>query len=328
MPIARIVAQHRDAYELDTELGPRSAVISGSLRHEARSALDLPVVGDVVLVELTPDGTCRIDSVEPRRTLLVRKEVDSDAAQPIAANLDEAWILTALDRDLNPRRLERYFAAIWDSGATPVVVLTKCDLVDDRAGALAEISDVTAAVDVHFVSTVTGEGLDVLAARRRAGMTVALVGSSGVGKSTLVNCWRTPQLERRSVSANERGRHTTTARHLYALDDGSFVIDTPGMRELGLFGADEGLEATFPEIAELAASCRYQDCAHASEPGCAVRAAAEAGRIEPERFDAWTKLQAEDAALLRRTDPDAMRAYKSEMKSRQRALRAHLRTKR
>lgn len=329
MPItARVVAQHRDAYELESPLGHHDAVVSGQLRHLAHDARDLPVVGDLVTIEPVADGTARIDAIGPRRALLVRTAAGSEAPQPIAANLDETWILTALDRDLNPRRLERYLAAVWESGSTPVVVLTKADLCEALEPALALVASVTAGVDVHVVSAHSGEGLDLLAARRRPGMLVGLVGSSGVGKSSLVNLWRTEVLETREVSANERGRHTTTARHLYTLDDGSCVVDTPGMREFGLFDADSGLLAAFPEIEALAAACRFADCGHGDEPGCAVVEALGTEALSAERFSAWRKLVDEQAAYARRTDPEAMRAHKADMKARQRALKAHYRLKR
>jgi ribosome biogenesis GTPase len=229
-----------------------------------------------------------IHGVLPRRTAFVRRAAGNETVeQVLAANIDTVFLVMAFYRDLNPRRLERYLALAWESGADPAIVLTKLDLADDADAAITEIESVALGVPVHPVSAVTGEGLDELEPYLGPGRTVVLLGSSGVGKSTLVNALlgEERQATKEIRAFDGRGRHTTTARELIGLPGGGLVLDTPGMRELQLWEAAEGLIGTFGDIDELALTCRFSDCSHESEPGCAVRDAVDADRLE-----SWRKL--------------------------------------
>jgi ribosome biogenesis GTPase / thiamine phosphate phosphatase len=292
----RVVVEHRDAYRIETEPGERFGVLAGRLRHQAGRRSDLPAVGDFVAVRLpgnAGDGPAIVEAVLPRRTALIRRAAGQRPDdQVIAANIDTIFVMIGLDHDFNVRRVERYLAAVWESGATPVVLLNKADLCHDVGQKLGELRAVALGVDVHVVSALTADGIDALAACWREGVTVSFVGSSGVGKSTLLN-----RLLGRDVQAtagvrahDSRGRHTTTRRELFVLPQGGLVIDTPGMREFALSDADEGVDTVFADIDRLAARCRFADCTHRGEPGCAVREAAERGEIGTDRLAAYEKL--------------------------------------
>jgi ribosome biogenesis GTPase len=213
----------------------------------------------------------------------------------VAANADFALLVSSLNGDLNLRRIERYLAAAWESGASPVIVLTKADACAAVEASVAEVESVAAGVPVHAISAMTGQGLDALCAQLTPGATAVVLGSSGVGKSTLVNALAGETLmTTRAISADgQRGRHTTTHRELILLPSGALILDTPGMRELGLWDAESGLSSAFPEIDALIAQCRFGDCRHRNEPGCAVRAAREDGSLSDDRWEAWCKLQKE-----------------------------------
>jgi ribosome biogenesis GTPase len=303
----RVAVQHRGAYGVFTELGELSAELSGRLRFEAREATDLPAVGDWVALEPRPGGASTIHAVLPRRTAFVRT-VASDqhrqtGEQVVAANVDAVFLVSALVDDLNPRRLERYLVLAWESGAEPAIVLTKADLCDDVEVAVAQVEAVAIGVPVHVVSNVTGEGLDDLRPYLVGSRTVAALGSSGVGKSTLINRLLGTELQEvGGLRRDGRGRHTTTRRELIPIPDGGLFLDTPGMRELQLSEVDHGVDEAFEDVAELAARCRFGDCSHETEPGCAVREALETGELEAARFASYRKLQRELAHLERRLD--------------------------
>lgn len=293
---ARVAAQHRGAYLVYAESGERPAEVAGQLRHAALGPADLPAVGDWVAVRDAPEAAAAtIDALLPRRTVFSRKAAgDETVEQVVAANVDVVFLVSALGPDLNLRRLERYLAAGWDSGADPVVVLNKSDLADDLAAETAEVEAVAFGVPVHVVSAADGTGLGELARHVEGNRTAALLGSSGVGKSSLVN--RLLGSERQDVAdlrADGRGRHTTTHRELIPLPGGGLLLDTPGMRELGLWEAGAGLDQTFADVAELAAACRFRDCAHKGEPGCAVLDAVAEGRLPAERLESYRKLLGE-----------------------------------
>jgi ribosome biogenesis GTPase len=309
----RIVAQHRGLYDIVTDEGELTAQVSGRLLHEAAGA-GLPAVGDWTAASLRlGERAATIHALLPRRTAFVRKAAFSVAdEQVVAANVDIALLVASMSADLNLRRLERYLATAWQSGAQPIVVLTKADLSGDADSQVAEAESVAFGVPVLAVSVVTGAGLDELAARMKPAETAVLVGSSGVGKSSLVNAlagqWLMAVGEIREDDA--RGRHTTTHRELIRLPSGALVLDTPGMRELGLIDAGDGVETAFEDVADIAAGCRFSDCGHTNEPGCAVRAALEAGILDEARWKSFQKLKREIAHQARKEDPVAREAHR------------------
>src|SRR6185369_4256658 len=306
---ARVVAQHRSHYIVSDGMLDRRAVPRGALRAGLDTSAVLPAVGDWVAIR-GASSPALIEALLSRRSAFVRQRAGSAiASQVVAANIDLALIATAVVGDLNPRRLERYVTIAWESGAVPLVLLTKADLVtaDELAQARSMLSAAAPGVDVLPVSTRTGEGLDALGRRLLPACTAVLVGSSGVGKSSLVNTFLGGErLATASVRADGRGRHTTTHRELVRLESGALLIDTPGMRELQLWSDGDGLASSFADVDTLAERCRFRDCAHGSEPGCAVRAAVEAGSLEAERLESYFKLRREIERHARLTDPRAM----------------------
>jgi ribosome biogenesis GTPase len=327
---ARVIAEHRERYTVAASDGEVSAVLGGRARHVASGRDDLPAVGDWVGVSCgAGDGTAVVRYVIPRRSAFVRKTAgDTTEPQVVAANVDVALIATALPGDLSTRRLERYLTLAWESGATPVVLLTKSDLSDGVEAALAQAALAAPGAEVIAVSAVTGDGIDVLAAHLQPGRTAVLIGSSGVGKSTLVNRLVGDEHQRTAaLTTVGKGRHTTTHRELVRLANGALLIDTPGMRELQLWTADDGLDSTFADFEEYAASCRFRDCTHDEEPGCAVREAVEAGKLSPARLEHWHHLRRELAYLARKRDARAMAEERSRVKSIMRGARQWIRDK-
>jgi ribosome biogenesis GTPase len=300
---ARIAADGAGIYHL---LGCRARLgeLSGRLRHEL-SGIDRPAVGDWVAIADDAERAV-IHQVLRRRTAMIRRAADTDAtAQMIAANVDVFCLVTSANRDLNPRRIERYLTAVWESGATPVIVLNKVDLVDDLEPLAQAIAPVALGVPTVEVSALTGVGIDALREHVGRGTTVGLVGSSGVGKSSLINRLVGHEVQHVSDIREDdaRGRHTTTRRELVLLPGGGVLVDTPGMRELGLVEDEGGIDAAFADIAAIAQACRFNDCLHESEPGCAVQAALYTGTLNPERLRSYRKLQREIAAAERKRDP-------------------------
>jgi ribosome biogenesis GTPase len=309
----RVIVQHRGLYDIVTDQGELTAQVSGRLLHDAKSA-GVPAVGDWVAAALRPaEQAATIHAVLPRRTAFVRKAAFSVAdEQVVAANVDVALLIASMNADLNLRRLERYLASAWQSGAQPLVVLTKADLSDRPDALAAEAKSVAFGTPVLAVSAVTGAGLDELEARLKPAQTAVLVGSSGVGKSSLVNALAGQSLMAIGAIREDdaRGRHTTTHRQLFRLPSGVLVLDTPGMRELGLIDAADGLATAFEDVADIAAGCRFRDCGHTNEPGCAVRAALEAGTLDEARWKSFQKLQREIAHQARKEDPVAREAHR------------------
>jgi ribosome biogenesis GTPase / thiamine phosphate phosphatase len=299
---ARVAAQHRGEYAVWSKDGELRARAAGKLFYEHEVGGPIPAVGDWVSVA-RPDGErAVITSILRRRSAFVRKNAGNDSTdQVLAANVDTAFLLAGLDDDFSLRRLERYITTAWESGAQPVVVLTKADLCDDVDEAVLAVERVAIAVPVHPVSNLSGAGLESLEPYLQSGRTAVLLGSSGVGKSSLLNRLAGQELMRtRAVAADGTGRHTTTHRELVQLPDGGLVIDTPGLRELQFWEGD--LSAAFEDIEALAAECRFRNCAHSREPGCAVLRAVDDGTLELDRLRSWRKLQRELEAIAARTD--------------------------
>ena len=293
--VGRVTAQYNNIYRAITEGGEVYAEISGRLRHAAASASQLPAVGDFVMLDKVDaaGGNAIIHHVLDRKSAFSRKTAGrATDSQIVAAGIDTVFVCMALDRDYNLARLERYLAIAWDSGAVPVVVLTKADLVPDAAVHTAEAEDAAIGADVLTTSGLLEDGADALRPYLLPGHTAAFIGSSGVGKSTLINrLTGGASIKTGDVRRDGKGRHTTTRRELIMLPGGGMLIDTPGMRELGIDSANLG--RAFADIEALALQCRFSDCAHESEPGCAVRAAIETGALTEDRLRSYQKLQRE-----------------------------------
>jgi ribosome biogenesis GTPase / thiamine phosphate phosphatase len=321
----RVAIQHKGTYTVLTPEGELRATVAGRLRYHATEAADLPVVGDWVGLEVRiSERAATIHGVVERRTKFSRKVAGFESdEQVLAANIDVVFIVTSLNADLNPRRLERYLTMAYENGAAPAIVLTKADLCDDPAPALEAVDRVALGAPVHVVSAVTGEGFDALRSHLQGDRTVALLGSSGVGKSTLINeLAGEPVLEVQEIREDdERGRHTTTHRQMVVLPDGGIIIDTPGMRELQLWEAADGVTESFKDIAALAQGCRFRDCTHRHEPGCAVTAAVDSGELAAERLSGYHKLQRELLYLERKRDQRLASQETRKWKIRHKAMR-------
>jgi ribosome biogenesis GTPase len=325
---ARVALEHTHIYRVITAEGEMLARVSGRLRHQAKSRADFPAVGDWVAIEpATPGNEARIRAVLPRFSRFSRRAAgDPTEEQVVAANINTVFLVSGLDGDFNPRRIERYLLVAWESGARPVVVLNKSDLVEDPGTCLDEITRLAPDVPVHAVSSRVDGGVDVLRSYLGRGQTGALLGSSGVGKSTIVNNLIGRELLRtRDVrESDSRGRHTSTARQLVALPDGSVLIDTPGMRELQLWETGDALSGTFGDIDALAANCRFRDCTHQHEPGCAVRAASSSGELDAGRLESYLKLREEQEFQARQQDQRALLEEKRKAKIMGKALNKRL----
>jgi ribosome biogenesis GTPase len=321
----RVTAQHKNSYRVSTGALELQSEIAGRFRYQTGQRSDEPAVGDFVALRLSEGGgPAIIHAVLPRKTVFVRKAAGKGVDdQVIATNIDALLIMTALDQDFNLRRLERYVTLAWEGGAQPVILLNKVDLCDDPTPFLEEINEITLGVSVHTLSALTSDGLEVLNEYLRPGFTVGFVGSSGVGKSTLINTLlgRKAQPTREVRETDHRGRHTTTHRQLFVRAEGGIIIDTPGMRELQLGSVQEGVQKAFSEIERLAMECRFSDCQHKNEPGCAVREAVERGELSDERLASYDKLLKEMRHADLQLDKDAAREKKRQDKIANKAMK-------
>lgn len=295
--VGRIIAQYKDLYQVIGAGGELMAEVSGKLRFAARTPAEFPAVGDFVMMDRQNDrdGNAIIQQVLPRKSAFIRKAAGTtNEEQVVASNIDTVFLCMSLNHDFSLRRLERYLSIAWDSGAMPVVVLTKADLCGDVAARLDEVRRVAMGADILVTSAIGADGFSAVLRYMKKGMTAALIGSSGVGKSTLINCLLGKTQQRTNGLRNDdKGKHTTTSRALIVLNNGSMVIDTPGMREMGLENAD--LAKSFADIDELAGWCKFRDCAHNQEKGCAVQQAIQDGRLSAERLASYRKLKREVA---------------------------------
>jgi ribosome biogenesis GTPase len=304
--VGRVTEEHRGVYKVFTESEELLAEITGRIRHEATSRADYPAVGDWVVIEKLPnEKRASIQVVLPRRSKFSRKAAGKNAdEQIVATNIDTVFLVQALNQDFSLRRLERYLVLAFESGASPVIILNKADLCEDAEAKKSEVEAIAFGVPVHLISAKFEKGIEQLQEYLKTGRTIAFLGSSGVGKSTLIN--RLLGADRQKVkearAGDDKGRHATTYRELIILESGGLLIDTPGMRELQLWEAGEGMSDNFSDIQEFADQCQFNDCKHEREPNCAVKAALENGELNVERFENYKKMQKELEFLASQQD--------------------------
>jgi len=326
--LGRVSIVHRSQYLVFTSLGEARAEAIGTLLYNAEDASELPAVGDWVAAQQVGPAQAMVHAVLPRRTVFARRAPGTrHEQQVVAANVDLVFVVCGLDGDFNVRRIERYLTLARESGADAVVVLNKADLCDNLDARIAEVQRIAAESPVICISAQTSEGVEPLKNFIASGQTVALLGSSGVGKSTIVNqlLGENRQQVREVRESDSRGRHTTTHRELLPLPSGGALIDTPGMRELQLWAGQGSLDSAFSDIAELADDCRFRDCTHTVEDGCAVQAAIRDGSLDPERGESYQKLRAEVAFHERKTDILAAQETKRRWKNVHKAMRGFYR---
>lgn len=316
--VGRVAVEQKNTYILYTELGELSAEVSGKMRHQAFGRQDFPAVGDWVSISrIEGESRAIIQTILPRKSKFSRKTVGAVTdEQIVATNIDTVFLVSGLDKDFNKRRIERYLILVWESGANPVIVLNKADLCDEVEQRQAEVEAIASGVPIIILSAVENKGLDRLTPYLGTGQTVALIGSSGVGKSTIMN-----QLVGQDIQSvqsvrlgDNRGRHTTTHRELIILPSGGLLIDTPGMREVQMWAGVDGLQETFADIESLATLCRFRNCKHEKEPGCVVQQALLDGTLDEERLKNYQKLQQELDYLSRKQDQKAYLAEKERWK--------------
>ena len=293
---ARVILQEKGMYKISNGSAVKNAVVSGKFMFTSTTVSDYPAVGDYVIAEWPEDSSnAVIHSVFPRKSCFIRKAAGPEKQeQVVAANIDTVFLCMSLNNDYNIRRIERYLAAAYDSGASPVIVLTKADLCDDVEIKISEIQSVAFGVDVLAVSSINMD-FDVLMKYILPGKTIAFLGSSGVGKSTLINrLLGNDRIATGGLRNDDKGRHTTTHRELITLENGAFLIDTPGMRELGMWDNESGIDTVFSDIEELISQCKFSNCTHTNEPGCAVQKVLSEGTLDMTRWQSYLKLKKEN----------------------------------
>lgn len=316
--VGRVTLEHKKIYRVASKHGELLAEVSGKLRFNALERQDYPAVGDwVVITPRVAEQKATIHAILPRKSKFSRKVAGlTMEEQIVATNVDSIFLVTALNADFNVRRIERYVLTAWESGANPVVILSKADLCDNVEEKIQEVESVAFGVPIHAISAEQNLGMEQLTPYIYEGQTIALLGSSGVGKSTLTNALLGSRKQDVQTvrEGDDRGRHTTTHRELIVLDSGGILIDTPGMRELQLWDADEGLSQSFSDVEALAEACRFRDCSHTKEPGCAVQGAISDGSLDKNRYASYVKLQKELAFLERKENRQARLAEKAKWK--------------
>ena len=314
---ARVAEEQRGAYVLFAERGPLAATVAGRVMYDAEGREDFPAVGDWVLARPLPrEDRAVIQRTLERRSKLSRKEAgDRTGEQIIAANVDTVFLVASLNRELNIRRVERYLSVIWESGATPAIILNKADLSEDAAAQLRDVERSAPAVDVHVTSAATGDGVEAIARYFGPGKTVVFVGSSGVGKSSLVNRLLAGEVQAvHDIRSDGKGRHTTTSRQMLLVPGGGLIIDTPGLRELQIWDAESGLGQAFADIEALAEACAFKDCRHEREPGCAIVTALRDGTLDGGRLESYRKLLREQLHIEMKKDAGLRAAEKKKRK--------------
>lgn len=324
--IGRVAVEYRNLYKIYTENGEVFASVSGKMINSANGRDDYPAVGDWVILDKNANQNDRaiIHGILERKSKFSRKAAGNKFdEQIIAANIDIAFICMSLNNNFNLRRLERYITMAWDSGSRPVVLLTKADLCDDIESKLEQTSEVLFGIDVHCISCVNKSGISEVKDYIKKGITVAFIGSSGVGKSTIINelLGESRQITQEVSNIGEKGRHTTTNRELLVLPEGGIVIDTPGMRELHILDVSDSIDTAFKDIEELSLRCKFSDCTHTSEPRCAVKEAIKDGTLSKKRYESFVKLKKEAAYTERKLNRKAEIQYKKAVKKLTKSLR-------
>jgi ribosome biogenesis GTPase len=312
---ARVIAVHRERYKIVTEFGENNAILKSSIFYNDENNV-YPTVGDFVVVMRNPHGDDIIYKVLERKSKFSRMDTWNSKEQIVATNFDYVFIITSLNHDFNIKKMERYLASAWQSGGMPIIILTKADLCQDYSEYVAELENISIGVPTIAVSSLTGEGLTELQEYIKQSTTIVFLGSSGVGKSSLVNAIAGEDIMKVNEIRDDdsKGRHTTTHRQLIMLENGTMIIDTPGMRELGLWDVGEGLSTAFSDIEEIASRCKFRDCSHNTEPRCAVRHALESGELSQERWENYIKLKKEARFAEKKESINVMLKEKSKLK--------------